>query len=117
MKPLVKFTNNEMDYLTRSALRISVFGNASALQAQLEYRDDLPVAVMDIVKNCSDSMLDMCMQSFYLEDELGAKQHAYVAERRVTLDLQIENRSLQTKCAEQAKEIRNLKRSIDQMMK
>ena len=106
------------NHLERIADRMEAAGTAEALLAQLELEEPLDretfAAVM--LKTCNHMLgiIDQCIQ---LERECAIASSSLSHEKKLNLDLRMNNRQLTERNAAFAKEVRNLKGSIEDFFK
>lgn len=116
MNKKLKYYGREVDWLTRSGERLHVMGMCQTIELQIP---ELPISesAKGVMNNCLDAMWRILEQAYFLDEEWEKTNASLREEKKLNLLLTIENKQLQTTCADQAKEIRNLKRSIEQLMR
>lgn len=110
------YQGREVDWLTRCGDRTHVMATVQTLEMQIP---DLqaPDKVKKVLNRCCTEMWRILEQAYYLDEELTSTNASLREEKKLNLQLTMENKQLQTKCAEQAKEIRTLKQNIQQLMR
>ena len=116
MMRLFKYQGPEVDWLTRSTDRLHVMGTATTIEAQIPDLD-APKPIVDVLNRCVLELYMILQQAYYLEEQFATTKRSLREEKKLNAQLTNENSNLQTKCADQAKEIRNLKKSIEQLMR
>jgi len=116
MMRLFKYNGPEVDWLQRSTDRLHVMGTAATIEAQIPDLD-APKPIVDVLNRCVLELYMILQQAYYLEEEFGTTKRSLREEKKLNAQLTNENSNLQTKCADQAKEIRKLKKTIEQLMR
>ena len=117
MKHYVPSRVRDLSDLERLADRSTAGAIMHSVEMQLEMNEPLDVAACrKVLYKCTGQIAIMLEQAFCLEQKLEGGHSALCAERRINLELQIENRKLKERNAELAKENRNIRRSLEEYM-
>lgn len=116
MKETLKYHGREVDWLTRSGDRLHVMATCQTLEVQIPDLE-APKPVKDVLNRCVKEMWIILEQAYYLDEEWSKTNASLREEKKLNLVLTMDNDKLQTKCSDQAKEIRTLKKSIEQLMR
>jgi len=115
MRTLVNYNQERIDDLERSGDRLHTMGIAQTVECQIDDLD-FSESAKKVMRLCCSQMYVILQQAFFLEDELARTRASLRDEKRLNLALEIDNKDLQTKYAQQCKEIRSFKRSINELM-
>jgi hypothetical protein len=103
--------------MERIADRLYAGGVADSVRMQLEDSEQLDVnKCREVLWKCVNQIYKMLEQSFCLEQKLEASHTSLGAERRMSLELRVENKRLTEENAQLEKTNRNLKREIEKLM-
>lgn len=103
--------------LERIGDRIFAGGVADSVKLQLESNEHLDVnKSREVLWKCVNQIYKMLEQSFCLEQKLEASHTSLGAERRMSLELRVENKRLTEENAQFEKANRNLKRELEKLM-
>lgn len=103
--------------LERMADRVHAGGVAQSIAAQLEMDKDIDIDMAkEALDKCVTQIYKLLEQSFCLEQKLEAAYVSLGAEKRMCLDLRVENKLLVQENAELQKTNRTLKRELQNLM-
>lgn len=106
------------DPLQRIADRMEGGGIAESILAQLELSEPLdPKTFAEVMLKTCNHMLVLIDQCIQLERDMSITHTSLAHEKKLNLDLRLENRKLLERNAEYAKEVRTLKGSIEDFFK
>ena len=106
---------SQFNDLTRIADRLRAMGKAQCIDDQIEQLQE-QTKFVDVLGDMTTELLTILEQAYFLESELGHTRAAVREINRSNLELILQNKDLQTKCSDQAKVIRTLKASIQEIM-
>lgn len=112
-----KYTPTHMSALERLSVRIQAGGVAQSILVQLELGEPIDLDYCKkTLETCVDEIMALLNQCEDLETGVKTLNTCLTADKRVSLDVQVKNRELTQRNAELAKENRQLKVSIEDLM-